>query len=977
MERKATKMEVGSIYSGFKLLSIKDLKEINSENYLFEHIKSGAKLMFLKNDDDNKVFSIAFRTPPENSTGVAHILEHSVLCGSRKFPVKEPFVELLKGSLNTFLNAMTFADKTIYPVASRNDKDFSNLMDVYLDAVFFPNIYIHKEIFMQEGWHYELENSKDEITYKGVVYNEMKGAFSSPDSILYRKSEESLYPDTPYGFESGGEPDCIPDLGYEEFLNFHKKFYHPSNSYIYLYGNLNIEEKLKFIDEEYLNIFNRAEINSKIVKQNTFDKMREVEVEYPIGDTEKLEDKTNYSMNFCIGKSDESELNLAFEILEYILLETPSSPLKKALIDEKLGKDVYGMFEDGIAQTFMSIIIKNSNEGEKERFIKIVDDTLNNLVKNGIDKKLIEASINIREFNLREAQFQGYPKGLVYHIKSMGTWLYDCDPLLNLKYENSIKNIKTALTTNYFENLIEKHLLKNNHKSLVTVKPKKGLAELKAEDIKKELKLYKEKLSSVEIDNLVSETKKLQERQNTPDSIDDINKIPLLSIEDINPNTDELPLVVKNREKLFHPVFTNKIYYMNLYFNSDVVKEELIPYVSLLAAMIGEVSTKNYSYGDLSNEVNINTGGITFYASAYAKGGDDSTYYPRFVVKSKAMVDKLPKLMELISEELMNSKFDDKKKMKEIIEELKSRLEMVMIDRGHVIASNRVVSYYSQIGKYLDLCSGLSFYNFLCDLDKNYENKWTELQTILSLITKSIFNKDNMLVSITCDESDYANFDKNLHILENSLGSNNVESIKYKFELDRLNEGLMTSAKVQYVAKSFNFKELGYEYSGSLLVMKTISGYDYLWNKVRVQGGAYGCFMSLDRNGKLIIVSYRDPNLSETLKIYDDIEEYFSSFQADEREMTKNIIGTISKLDQPLTPANKGEYAAEFYIRNITFETRQRERSQVLKTKVQDIKNVSSMFKAGMKENYICVLGNEQKIKENADLFNNLVNLFE
>ncbi|MCT8976338.1 insulinase family protein [Clostridium sp. CX1] len=973
-------MELGNIYNGFKLLEENNIDEINSTGMLFEHEKTGAKLFYLKNDDDNKVFSISFRTPPTDSTGVPHILEHSVLCGSRKFPVKEPFVELVKGSLNTFLNAFTFPDKTMYPVASTNDKDFKNLMDVYLDAVFYPNIYKYPEIMMQEGWHYDLQDKDGELTYKGVVYNEMKGAFSSPESILFRKISESLFPDTQYGVESGGDPDVIPELTQQQFLDFHKRYYHPSNSYIYLYGNIDISEKLKFIDEEYLNNFEKIQVDSQLNIQKPFEKQREVIIEYPISSTEKEEDKTFLSMNFAVGKATDDELYLAFDILEHLLLETPSSPLKKALIDANIGKDVFGSFEGGMLQPMFSIVVKSSNEKEKDKFKSIITETLTKLVKEGIDKKLIEASINIKEFKLREADYHGYPTGLIYSMKAMDSWLYDEKPWEHLAFENILKKIKTALTTNYFESMIEKYLLNNNHSSVLIVKPAKGLAEKKEADLKKRLEEYRKSLSDKEIEEIINNTKLLEKRQTTSDSPEELTKIPLLSIKDIDPKAKRLPLEEKEEQGikiLHHSVFTNGIAYVNMYFDTQGVNEEQIPYISLLSTIMGKVSTEKYNYEDLAKEININTGGIRHTAQAYYETGDAEKFYPKFVIRSKVLLENISKLSQLLGEIISHTRFDEHKRLKEIIQETKSRMEMIIFDRGHVVAANHLFSYFSPIGRYEDILSGLSFYKFIVELEKNFDDRVEELVKNLQEVSKVIFNKNNLLLSVTLEEKDYEEFNKNFGSLYSELGNEYIKPTEYKFKFEAKNEGLMTSGKVQYVAKAYNFMKLGYSYNGSLQVLRAIANYDYLWNRVRVQGGAYGSFSSFQRNGNTFFTSYRDPNLDNTLKVYQEAGDYFKKFEADDRQMTKYIIGTISDLDFPLTPSMKGERAAENYIKHFTHEDIQREREEILATKVEDIRKFGDLVSDVMRQNYLCVLGNEDRIKENKELFNELVTLFE
>jgi Zn-dependent M16 (insulinase) family peptidase len=974
------KLELNKVYHGFKLLEEKHIKEINSNASLFEHEKSGAKLYYLQNDDDNKVFSISFRTPPEDSTGLPHILEHSVLCGSRKFPSKEPFVELIKGSLNTFLNAMTFSDKTMYPVASRNNKDFRNLMDVYLDAVLYPNIHTCPEIMMQEGWHYELDNKDSELTYKGVVYNEMKGAFSSPESILMRKVQESLFPDTPYGVESGGDPESIPDLTQEQFLAFHKKYYHPSNSYIFLYGDMDIVEQLNFIDSEYLNNFERIQVDSEIPVQKTFSEEKTVVLDYPISSNEKDEDKTFLSLNFVIGKSTDKDLYFAFDILEHLLLETPAAPLKKALIDANLGKDVFGSYDSSILQPTFSVVVKNSNKNKLEEFKKVVFDTFKNLSTNGIDKKLVESSINIKEFQLREAEFDGYPRGLVHGIKCMDSWLYGENPSLHLEYEEALAKVKTALTSNYFEQLIEKYLINNTHSTCVVVKPKKGLSEAKEEELRKKLADYKAKLSETELNRIIENTMKLKERQETADTQEALESIPLLSLNDIEPKAEKLPTeerTIKEIKTLLHPIFTSGIGYVNLYFDSTVVPQDKLPYISLLSAVLGKIGTEKYGYEELSNTININTGGIRFSGDAFSECGSSEIYHPKFSVRAKALVEKLPELMDIIAEILGHTVYNDKKRIKEIIQEMKSRMEMRMLQRGHTVAAKRACSYFSPIAKYEETLIGLSFYKAVADLDNNFEARFEEIAENLKLLSKLIFNKNNLLLSFTGEENDYKEFEQSFTNLYNCLGNESPEKLKYKFEFIAENEGLMTSSKVQYVAKAFNFKEAEFDYTGSLQVLKTIVGFDYLWNKVRVQGGAYGCFANFQWGGNTVFSSYRDPNIAETLDTYNKTGEFVQSFDADAREMTKYIIGTISELDSPLTPSMKGFIADEYYIRNISHALVQKERDEILKTNKEDIRKLSSIISEGMKKNYFCVLGNEEKIKANKDIFGSIINIFD
>jgi len=972
---------IGNTYHGFKLVEEKNIKELNSKTRLFEHVKSGARLLHIENDDDNKVFSIGFRTPPKSSNGLPHILEHSVLCGSRKFPTKEPFVELIKGSLNTFLNAMTFSDKTIYPLASKNEKDFFNLMDVYLDAVFYPNIYAQPEILMQEGWHYELENKEDKLTYKGVVYNEMKGAFSSPEGILMRKVQESLFPDTAYGVESGGDPEFIPDLTHKEFIEYHKKYYHPSNSYICLYGDGNIDKQLQFISEGYLNNFDKIAVESAIQLQKPFSEMQEVKMDYPISADDDEASKTFLSLNFVSGDNiSRPELHLAFEILEYLLLESAAAPLKKALVDAEIGKDVFGSFDNSILQPVFTIVVKNSNESEKEKFKEIVFTTLKNLVKDGIDKKLIEACINITEFKLREADLGGFPKGLYYYITSMDSWLYDKDPTMHLEYESYLSKIKSALTTNYFEELIEKYLLNNTHSSMVILNGKKGLAQQKDKIAQDKLAKYKASLSEQEILKIVADAKALKERQMTPDSVEVLETIPLLKLTDIETKVEELPIKEKDElgvKVLAHDIFTNKIAYINILFDAKKVDMELLPYITLLSTLLGRVSTKNTNYSDLSNEVNIHTGGIHFATDVYGENENFEKYSPKLVLKAKALANKIPKLFDIMAEIVGTTKFDEKKRMKELIQQLKSRQEMKIVDRGHMSAAARLTSHFSPASAYIEKTTGITFYKFIDEIERDFDNKWEEICENLNKVSKLIFNKNNLIISVTGEDDIYNAFASQLSKIINILGQEKLPDVGYDFEMSQDNEGLLTSSDVQYVAKGYNFIKSGYAYSGKMLVLKTIASLDYLWNRVRVQGGAYGGFASIARSGNIVFVSYRDPNVKETLAAYDGICEYVGTFEASEREMTKYIIGTISELDSPLTPSMKGERATAYYIRGISHAQRQKEREEVLNTKPEDIKAFSAMIDDVIKQNYFCVLGNETKLKDNKDIFTNLVNVFK
>jgi len=972
-------MDVSKVYHGFKLIEKAEIKELNSTALVFEHEKSGAKLIKLENEETNKVFSVSFRTPPENSTGLPHILEHSVLCGSKKFPTKEPFVELIKGSLNTFLNAMTFSDKTMYPVASKNTKDFFNLMDVYMDACFYPNIYKHEEIFMQEGWHYELDNKDEDVTYKGVVYNEMKGAFSSPEGILFRKIQETLFPDTAYGVESGGDPEVIPELSYQEFKDFHAKYYHPSNSYFFLYGDGETEKELEFINTEFLANFDKIEIDSSLKIQKPFTEMNFVDGYFPISAEDDEKDKTYFSLNYVTGSATDPETTLGLGILEDILLESAASPLKKALIDSNLGKDVFGSYSDEILQPTLSIVIKNSNVESKQAFLDLVTKELTQLIEKGIDQKLIDASINKKEFQLKEADFRGYPTGLIYNMIIMQSWLYDNDPLMHLRYDSLFASIKEKASKGYFEDLIKTYLLNNNHKSLLTLMPQKGLQEANEQKVKDELAAYKKGLSDEQIEQLIKDTENLKKRQMTPDTPEELNSIPKLSLDDVDKKAETFAIEEKEGKvkTFFHPNSSNGIVYFNMMFDTTTIPQEKLPYLSLVARIMGSIGTEKYDYMELSNETNIHLGGMYFSAENYADDKDNKKFYPKMKVGGKAVLDKFPKMTELMDEVINRTNLDDKKRIKDIINETKSRLEMMIMQAGHSLASLRMFSYFSPKAAHDETLRGISYYKFIADLEKNFDAKADEIVANLKEVANLVFCQKDMIVSITGSEDYYEQVkDAKDELIAKFSTADNKKHV-YNFAGDVKKEGLFIPGQVQYVAKGANFKDLGFKHDGKMDVMQSIVSLDYMWNNVRVKGGAYGGFANFSNTGNVFFGSYRDPNLSETIEVCNEMDEYLANFEAGEEEMTKYIIGTIASHDGVLTPAMKGERAMGRYICGISNEDIQKDREAILSTKASDINTFAPMVKAAMKEDYICVVGSEQKIKENKELFDNITNILE
>lgn len=968
--------------AAYELLQEHHLKDLQSEGYILKHKKSGAKVVLLSNNDENKVFSIGFRTPPKDSTGLPHILEHSVLCGSKRFPSKDPFVELVKGSLNTFLNAMTYPDKTVYPIASCNAKDFQNLMHVYMDAVFYPNIYEHDEIFRQEGWSYKLDSADGKLEYNGVVYNEMKGAFSSPEGVLDRVVLNSLFPDTSYRNESGGDPEVIPELTYEQFLEFHRKYYHPSNSYIYLYGDMDMAEKLEWLDKEYLSQFDAIEIDSEIKKQEAFTERKEVEISYSVSSNESEEDNTYLSYNKVIGTSLDRNLYLAFEILDYALLSAPGAPLKKALVDAGIGRDIMGSYDNGIYQPVFSIVAKNANIEQKEEFISVIESTLKAIVENGMDKKAIEAGINYHEFRYREADFGNFPKGLMYGLQIFDSWLYDDEkPFIHLDAIETFDFLKKQVNTDYFEQLIQKYLLDNTHASIVVVKAEKGRTARLEKELDEKLQAYKASLSKEEVDKLVERTAQLIAYQEEPSTEEELKTIPVLEREDIS--REIAPIY--NEEKyyndtlmIYHNIETNGIGYVDLLFDLSAVPAGMLSYVGILQSVLGIIDTKNYEYGELFNEINVHTGGIGTSLEMYpdVTKAKEKEFKATFEMKSKALYNKLPVAFAMMKEILVNSKLDDEKRLKEILDMTKSRLQMRFQSAGHLTSALRAMSYASPLAKFKDITNGIGFYQTVNDICEHFDEKKEELIQNLQKLCKILFRADNMMISYTASEEGLTDMDKFIADLKVDLYKENVESTPCVLHCEKKNEGFKTSSKVQYVARAGNFIDQGVDYTGALQILKVILSYDYLWQNVRVKGGAYGCMSSFNRLGDGYFVSYRDPNLEKTNEIYEGITDYLRNFNVTDRDMTKYIIGTISNIDQPMNPVAKGDRSLNLYMNRVSKEMIEMERKQILDATQEDIRKLADIVEAVLNANQLCVIGGEEKIEEQKSLFDEIKDLF-
>ncbi len=963
----------------YELISSEYIGEIRSQAGVLRHKKSGARVLVFSNDDDNKVFQIGFRTPPEDSTGVAHIMEHTVLCGSRKYPAKDPFVELMKGSLNTFLNAMTYPDKTVYPIASCNDTDFKNLMDIYMDAVFHPNIYLRQEIFRQEGWHYEMEDEAGPLTYNGVVYNEMKGVFSSPEEVLSRKIMDSLFPDTTYSVESGGDPDVIPELTYEAYLDFHRRYYHPSNSYIILYGDMDVEERLMFMDANYLSDYDYLAVDSAIRLQEAFAAPVHTTDVYPVGQEEGGDAASYLAMNWVVGNSSDPILSQAFNILEYVLMETPGAPVKQALLDAECGEDIYGNYETDLQQPYLSLVIKKMDPSRKGEIEEIVRNTIADLAENGISRRALEAVINSMEFKAREADFGRTPKGLIYSLQAMDSWLYDeSRPLVYLKYDQIFSELRSKLDTGYFEDLLRTYILDNPHASVILLNPEQGLAARKEEQLAGKLAEIKAGMTAEEIRGVIDECKALKEYQSQPDDPQALASIPMLSIEDIKKESEPLfnaESDYQGMHVLHHDIDTSHIIYVNLLFDTHHIPAEEVPYLGILAEVLGEMDTDTLSYREITEEINLFTGGITAATSSgmYGNSGD---YRASFVLSGKALSMNLDKLCGLMKEILTGTQFTDEKRLRDILSQLKSRSEMTLMSAGHAASMNRATACFSQPAWYKELTDGIEFYRFTAELLKNYDSKKDQLIKALESLSRRIFRKEYLLADFTCSSQELTGAEEAFASLADGLFADPMteeeRSRKDVGLCPARREAFTTPGMVQYNACAGNFRKAGIEFHGAMSVLRNILLTDFLWNEVRVKGGAYGVMCGFQTSGDAYFTSYRDPNLAATFKTYEAVADYLENINLDERELTQYIIGAFGAADQPLTAGGKGARSLGAWLYGRTYEEMQKTRDQMRLTDNETLRGMAAMVREVCAQGNICVIGSERRIMEEKDRFDSV-----
>jgi presequence protease len=962
-------------YSGYRLIEKKFVKEVNADCYLFEHIKSGARVLKIAADDPNNTFSIGFKTIPESDAGTPHIMEHSLLNGSKNFPVKSPFDVLSKGSLNTFLNAMTYPDFTVFPVASVNTKDYFNLMHVYLDAVFNPLIYSDPRIFMQEGWHYELNSKDSPLEYKGVVYNEMKGAFSSPERELWYQIQKNLFPDNGYRFSSGGYPSAIPSLTYDDFVSFHKRHYNPSNSYIFLYGNADLEKELAFIDKEYLSKYDKADLGADVKLNPPFTAIKEVNGKYPVIEGAPVDHQTYLAMNWVIGKGSDQATVMALDILADVLVNQESAPVRKALNGAGIGKDIYAAGQN-MQQNMFSIVVQNANAADKDSFRNIIIETLKKVVKDKIDREALQGSINRMEFRLREGD--DAQKGIAYMSRSMTSWIFTDNPFPALEYETQLTQLKTSLTSNYLEDIIQKDFIDNPYGLVVTLEPKPGLEKENSAKITAELAAYKKKLAPKDLDTIVKTTQDLVAYQKKEDKPEALATIPVLKIGDINREAtwyDVTSQKVEGVNQLYHNEFTNHIVYMNYWFDLRVLPQELIPYAAVLTELLGKMDAGSYSYEKLDKALNINTGGFNSSLALFLPDYDDNKLLPEFRIQMKTTTEKLDTSMRLLAEILTKTKLDDKDRLGELLRRHQSQVESNVTQNGYGVALNRLESYYSQRGVFNDLVRGASYYWFVTDLVKLYATDPAGVIARLNQVKDALFARGNLLAGTTSSEEDFKIYEKNLPLLSSALADKPVNYNTWLLKPEAKNEGIETASKVQYVLQGYDFRKLGLPWDGKWNVLSQVMSTDWLQTRIRVVGGAYGGFSGISKSGTFYLASYRDPNLKETLDNYQGTIDYLSKFQADSMTMTRYIIGTIANLDYLMTPSEKGDLAFRRYMEKTSKEAIQKDRDAVLTTTPEDISKMSAVLAKVLGQQVFCVYGNEEKLKANKGLFKSLVTL--
>ncbi len=960
-------MKQFTIPAAYRLVQRSSIPELSMDGYRLEHIRSGATLILMPCEDENKTFFISFRTPPADSTGVPHILEHSVLCGSEKYPVKDPFVELMKSSLNTFMNAFTFPDKTMYPVSSCNDRDFANLMDVYMDAVLHPLVYSKEEIFRQEGWRYEWQDGK--LNLNGVVYNEMKGVYSSPDSILNDESVQALFPDTAYGVNSGGDPAVIPTLTYEAFCDFHRKYYHPSNSCIFLYGNMDMSERLQWLDEAYLSHYEVSAVDSALRMQQPFAELKKLHRNYPVGPEEETKGGSFLARSWAVGSILDSRTVKALEILDQVILQAPGAPLKQALLDAGVCEDVSGGLETEMLQPVYSVVGRDTDPEQADAFLRTVDETLAKLADEGLSGQSLLAAINSSELRTREADFGGYPRGLIYGMSVMESLLYDGeDPFAALRFEADYAFLREAIGTGYYEGLIRRFLLQNNHSVFMVLEPQRGLAEAAEAALKAKLAVYRDQMDSAALEALKRSAAALKRYQEEPDSPDTLAKMPRLGRDDLNPAARALHVsetVTDGCRFLEEALPTVGIGYVNFFFGLQGIGREELPWLGVLRSLLGSVDTASYGYRDLYDAVLTCSGGMSFNTD-WLSGKCEGSWTPYMTVNVKAMYGRMDEALRLLGEILQKSVFTDARHIRETLAETLSSLRQSLVENGHQTAVLRASSQCFGGSLFDELTSGISFYRFLKELLEHFDERKEELDAQMKALTERIFTRGRLYAALCAEE-------KALPQLRETV-SGFASQLPYREKERQILQPVRTGAEgfsiaggISFAAIAGSYRKAG-PYTGALRVLQSWLRSDYLWQNLRVLGGAYGAMCRFPRTAPAYFVSYRDPHQKETLDVYSRIPEALASLELTEQQLLGFIIATIGAMDTPLSPASRSDVDFRCFLSGIDSQALQEERDQVLGCTSDTLRGLSAYVRAIWEDAAVCIVGSGSRLAENQDM---------
>ena len=951
-----------SYHEAFELVRDEHIAEVNSQAQLFRHIKTGAEVLSLVNDDENKVFGITFKTPPEDSTGIAHILEHSVLCGSRKYPVKKPFVELIKGSLNTFLNAMTFPDKTAYPVASQNLKDFYNLVDVYLDAVFFP--LITEDTFRQEGWHYELEDTRSPLVYKGVVFNEMKGVFQSPDAVMRDLSQRSLYPDTTYGISSGGDPKAIPDLTYEQFKRFHQTFYHPSNTRAFFSGDDDAGERLSILDA-YFSQFERAPVDAEVKLQPRFNAPRQIVATYAGTKDEGKARDGMVSVNWMLDPPADRTEALSHGMLSYLLAGNSAAPLRKALTESGLGEGMTGGgVGGGLRQPMASFGMKGIDPADAEKVEALILSSLAEIADRGFAADQLEAAANTFEFSLRENNTGSYPRGMVYMFNALGTWLHGGDPIAPLAFEDALTALKEKAATGHFEREIRRLFVDNMHRTTVTLSadPEQGAREVAKEvDI---LAGVRETLDAAALEETVAETEKLKALQEAVDPPEMLAKIPTLTLADLPRESRTIPIdigTVGDVRSFYHDLPTLGIIYLDLGFDLHVLDKALLPYLPLFGRALLQTGTSKEDFVSLTQRIGRSTGGIAQHRGLSSRQGSDGSA-AWFFLSGKAVPDKIEEMLAIMGDVLLDARLDNRERFKQMALEEKAGFEARLVPSGNAIVDTRLKSGLTEASWIAEQLGGVSYLTFLRELVKRVDSDWASVEAALTRIRDTLFNRGRMLVNVTADGSLWERAKSEVASFIGRMPDAMHDFADWSVEFAPKSEGLIIPAQVNYVGKGANLRVLGFELTGASSVVLKFLNTTYLWDKVRVQGGAYGGSSRFDlTSGNFSFLSYRDPNLLKTLDAYDGAAKALNA-GIGENDLTRSIIGVIGDVDGYEFPDAKGYSSMWRQLTGTTDAIRQQRREEILGTSVADFRRMAEAVDAVARHGHVVVLGGETAI---------------